>query len=67
MSDSFWRKAYRSLPDQVRWRYANLFEAAERYDALLDRVVDSGGRALRALRKTPRITVGTARRPTLTR
>jgi hypothetical protein len=49
MSDSFWRTAAESLPPLVRWRYAGLFEAAERYELLFDLVATSGGRARRAL------------------
>ncbi|HEY7742119.1 MAG TPA: hypothetical protein VIA19_03650 [Burkholderiales bacterium] len=49
MAESFWRTAAASLPPQVRWRHAGLFEAAERYELLFDLVATSGGRARRAL------------------
>jgi hypothetical protein len=54
MTDSFWKNAARSLPPEVRWRYAKLFEAAERYERLLDLALDAGGHALRALRGATR-------------
>ncbi|HSF22265.1 MAG TPA: hypothetical protein VLA81_09495 [Burkholderiales bacterium] len=49
MAESFWKAAAASLPPQIQWRYAGLFEAAERYELLFDLVVSSGGRARRAL------------------
>lgn len=49
MTESFWKTAAASLPPQIQWRYAGLFEAAERYERLFDFVAASGGRARRAL------------------
>lgn len=49
MAESFWKAAAASLPPQIQWRYAGLFEAAERYELLFDLIVNSGGRARRAL------------------
>ena len=54
MTQSFWRTAAASLPPQVQWRYAGLFEAAERYELLFEIVATSGGRARRALAQTCR-------------
>lgn len=54
MAESFWKTAAASLPPQIRWRYAGLFEAAERFDLLLDFVATSGGHARRALAQTCR-------------
>ena len=52
LTESFWRTAAASLPPQIRWRYAGLFEAAERYELLFEIVATSGGRARRALAQT---------------
>jgi len=49
MSDSFWKTAAASLPPQVQWRYARLFEAAEQFEQLLDFVLTARGRAHRTL------------------
>ena len=49
MPDTFWRNAAASLPPHVRRRYAHLFEAAERYEPVIDFLVDSAHRARRAL------------------
>lgn len=54
LTQSFWRTAAASLPPQVQWRYAGLFEAAERYELLFEIVATSGGRARRALAQTCR-------------
>ena len=54
MAESFWRKAAASLPPQVQWRYAGLFEAAERFELLYDLVAASGGRARSALAQSCR-------------
>ncbi|HUF79708.1 MAG TPA: hypothetical protein VMN03_01120 [Burkholderiales bacterium] len=51
MTDSFWKNAAASLPPHVRSRYAEAFEAMERYEALLDAVMSGGRRARRALGK----------------
>jgi hypothetical protein len=77
MAESFWKTAAASLPPQVQWRYARLFETAERYEPLLDLVITAGGRARRvlaqsfrgiakALRKTARKLDVAARRLTPT-
>jgi len=77
MCSSFWKNAAASLPPQVRRRYALLFEAAERFDAILDLVIEAGGYARRALgwgcgsvaaglRKTARFLEAVARRLALT-
>jgi len=49
MAQSFWKTAAASLPPQVQWRYAGLFEAAEQFERLLDFVITVRGRAHRAL------------------
>ena len=49
MAESFWKAAAASLPPQVQWRYARLFEAAEEFEQLLDFVLTARGRAHRAL------------------
>lgn len=49
MPNSFWRNAAASLPPHVRRRYAHLFEAAERYEPVIDFLVDSARHASRAL------------------
>jgi hypothetical protein len=54
MTQSFWKTAAASLPPQIQWRYAGLFEVAERYEILFDIVATSGGRARRALAQTCR-------------
>jgi len=48
-SASFWQRALESLPPEIRWRYALDFEAAERYERMLDSAIalcKSGGRLL---------------------
>jgi succinate dehydrogenase flavin-adding protein (antitoxin of CptAB toxin-antitoxin module) len=52
VSESFWKTAAASLPPTVQQRYARLFEAADKFEQLLDLVVTSGGRARRALAQT---------------
>jgi len=65
MTTSFWKDALASLPPAVQRRYAASFEAAERYEALLDLGVeawDSGRRALgKICQATARAMRGTAR------
>jgi hypothetical protein len=39
--DSFWRMAAATLPPHIRRRYLPLFEAAERWDPVLELVVDA--------------------------
>lgn len=62
MTRSFWRTAAASLPPQIQWRYAGLFEAAERYELLFDIVATSGGRVRRALAQTFRGTADALRK-----
>ena len=54
MTESFWKKTAASLPPPVQRRYALQFEAMERYDVLMDIVVDAGGSARRVLGKSCR-------------
>lgn len=39
--DSFWRRAAASLPPHARRRHFHLFEAAERWDPVLELIVDA--------------------------
>jgi hypothetical protein len=41
MTTSFWKEAANSLPAPVRDRYAAYFEAAERWEIVLDAAVDA--------------------------
>ena len=38
--ESFWGKAAASLPPHVQRRYGHLFEAAERYEPVIEYIVD---------------------------
>lgn len=49
MPASFWKTAAAALPPHVRRRYAKEFEAAERYEPLIDLLVDSARYVSRAL------------------
>lgn len=49
MTGSFWKKAAEKLPPEVRERHAPAFDAADRYEPLVDWIVDAGGYARRAL------------------
>jgi len=49
MCSSFWKNAAASLPPQVRRRYAAHFEAAERFEPVLDLVIEAAGHARCAL------------------
>jgi hypothetical protein len=40
IAESFWKSAAASLPPHVRRKYAHLFEAAERYEPVVDFIVD---------------------------
>lgn len=51
MTTSFWKKAAASLPPEIRDRYAAHFEAAERYEHLLDFGIEAWPVARRALAK----------------
>jgi hypothetical protein len=39
-TESFWRKAAASLPPHAQRKYAHLFDAAERYEPVIDFIVD---------------------------
>jgi len=54
MAESFWKAAAASLPPHVQRRYAHLFEAAERFEPMLDFVLTARGRAHRALARACR-------------
>src|SRR5205814_7272214 len=45
MKKSFWKDALASLPPSVQARYAASFEAAERFEALLDLGIEAWGSA----------------------
>ena len=73
MTKSFWKDALASLPPSVQVRHAASFEAAERFEALLDLGVEAWGFAkhalakicqavARAMRGTARILEGAAHR-----
>ena len=49
--ESFWKKAAASLPPHVQQKYGHLFEAAERYEPVIDFIVDRCGAASRRLRR----------------
>jgi len=49
MSALFWKDALASLPPNVQRRYAASFEAAERFEALLDLGIEAWGSVKRAL------------------
>jgi hypothetical protein len=51
MITSFWKDALASLPPSVQRRYAASFEAAERFEALLEQSIEAWGSAKRALGK----------------
>jgi len=65
MTTSFWKDALASLPPGVQVRYAASFEAAERFEALLDLGIEAWGSAKHALAKICRAAAramrGTAR------
>ncbi len=52
MTTSFWKDALASLPPGVQRRYAASFEAAERFEALLDLGVEAWGSAKHALARS---------------
>jgi hypothetical protein len=73
MTTSFWKDALASLPPSVQRRYAANFEAAERFEVLLDLGIEAWGSAkhalaricqgaARAMRTTARILDGAAHR-----
>jgi len=49
VTESFWRTAAASLPAHVRRRYGHLFEAAERYEPVVDFIVDGCAGIARAI------------------
>ena len=49
MTPSFWKDALASLPPSVQRRYATAFEAAERFEAVLDLGIEAWGAAKDAL------------------
>jgi hypothetical protein len=49
MTTLFWKDALASLPANVQRRYAASFEAAERFEALLDLGIEAWGSAKHAL------------------
>ena len=65
MTTLFWRNALASLPPSVQRRYATAFEAAERFEAVLDMGIEVWCFARDTLAKTSRVAAhamrGTAR------
>jgi len=65
MTTLFWRNALASLPPSVQRRYATAFEAAERFEAMLDLGIEIWGFAKDAVAKTYEVAAhamrGTAR------
>jgi hypothetical protein len=65
MTTLFWRNALASLPPSVQRRYATTFEAAERFEAMLDLGIEVWGFAKDAIAKTYEVAAhamrGTAR------
>jgi len=55
MTTLFWKNALASLPPSVQRRYATSFEAAERFEALLDMAIEVWCSAKHALAKTSRV------------
>ena len=55
MTTLFWRNALASLPPSVQRRYATAFEAAERFEAVLDMGIEVWCFARDALAKTSRV------------
>lgn len=52
MTTSFWKDALASLSPEIRHRYAADFEAAERYEYVLDLIIEGWGYARHALAKS---------------
>ena len=65
MTTLFWRNALASLPPSVQRRYATAFEAAERFETMLDLGIEIWGFAKDAIAKTYEVAAhamrGTAR------
>ncbi len=49
VAESFWRKAAASLPPHARRRYAHLFEAAERWEPVIEFIAHACSSARRGL------------------
>jgi len=49
MTGSFWKEAAGKLPPEVKQRHAAAFDAAARYEPLVDRLIEAGRYARRAL------------------
>jgi hypothetical protein len=49
MTESFWKEAAAKLPPEVRQRHAAAFDAADRYEPLVDWLIEAGGSVRRAL------------------
>lgn len=49
MNGSFWKTAAAKLPPEVRQRHAAAFDAADRYEPVLDCIIGAGRYARRAL------------------
>lgn len=49
MTGSFWKTAAAKLPPEVRQHHAAAFEAADRYEPLVDWLIETGGHVRRAL------------------
>jgi len=49
MAESFWKAAAASLPPQVQQRYASWFEAAEKYEPVIEFIATARARAHSAL------------------
>ena len=52
-ASSFWKSAAAALPLHVQRKYAGLFEAAERYEPVVEFIVDACSGAWRAMRFSP--------------
>lgn len=62
MAESFWKTAAASLPPQVQRRYANLFEAADAFEQLLDDLLAKRGRIYSAVASVCRSAADVLRR-----
>jgi hypothetical protein len=62
LTTSFWKDALASLPPIAQRRYATAFEAAERFETLLDTGIAAWGSARRALARTFQTTAHAMRR-----
>ena len=62
MTTLFWRNALASLPPSVQRRYASTFEAAERFEAMLDLGIEVSRFAKDAIAKTYEVAAHAMRR-----